>query len=116
MKEWEKAQLEVEEEERKHNEEVQTFRQTHFKLKKPKLCVLVLHVLFFIFDFSFSLDFFLLPGKTHSRGDRHTPQSYRPVKPGVRTDSGNLTWSRKRQHNGKKCSSAAQWPKNLYRE
>lgn len=36
MKEWEKAQLEVEEEERKHNEEVQTFRQTHFKLKKTK--------------------------------------------------------------------------------
>lgn len=58
MKEWEKAQLEVEEEERKHNEEVQTSRQTHFKLKKTKLCVLVLHVLFFIFDFLFSLCFF----------------------------------------------------------
>uniref|UniRef100_A0AAX7UBW4 LIM and calponin homology domains 1a n=1 Tax=Astatotilapia calliptera TaxID=8154 RepID=A0AAX7UBW4_ASTCA len=59
MKEWEKAQLEVEEEERKHNEEVQTSRQTHFKLKKKKkLCVLVLHVLFFIFDFLFSLCFF----------------------------------------------------------
>lgn len=36
MKEWEKAQLEVEEEERKHNEEVQTSRQTHFNLKKKQ--------------------------------------------------------------------------------
>lgn len=47
MKEWEKAQLEVEEEERKHNEEVQTSRQTRCKQKKHR--TLVLHVLFFIF-------------------------------------------------------------------
>lgn len=38
MKEWQKAQLEVEEEERKHNEEVQTSRQTQFKLKQTNMC------------------------------------------------------------------------------
>lgn len=89
-----------------------TLSNGHTGNKEEKVFVCLFYVLLFCLLVTMAL----LPGETDSRGDCRTPQSHRFVAASVRTCSDHDVHTRNQQHEGRKCTAAAEWTKNLHRQ
>jgi len=112
-KEWEKAQLEVQEEGRKHNEEVQSHADAHAESKASLAACVCVCVFYGVVSFWL---FRQLPGEKDPRGDGTALKSNGFRKPAVGPDGDDFVSARTQPDRAGKRRSAAKRPKHLHGE